>query len=99
MPTTSRLAQFTWEGARAKTDEKLEQRKGEKELTVDFAEHLPHALYVVEIEEPRLWVFLVLLERDLEQEEGWEKETSSAKGIGRAGARAGRCRGTRARWP
>ena len=35
--------------------------------TVDLLEHLPHALDVVVVEEPRLAILVVLLERDTER--------------------------------
>lgn len=49
------------------SERNLKGLERKRKRTIDFLEHLPHALNVVMIEEPRLWVLLVLLERDSER--------------------------------
>ena len=44
-----------------------QKRRGRNSRTVDLLEHLPHALNIVVVEEPRLAVALVLLERNAER--------------------------------
>ena len=55
-------------GAKMSRHEHSGTEGGTKNLrTVDLLEHLPHALDVVVIEEPRLAILVVLLERDTER--------------------------------
>ena len=42
-------------------------RRGKAVLTIDLFEHLEHALDIVVVEEPRLGVLVVLLERNPER--------------------------------
>ena len=42
---------------------KLQSRQAGKKLTIDLFEHLEHTLDIVMIEEPRLGILVVLLER------------------------------------